>query len=395
MALVLSLGRHPLANAFVADADRARPESTFPLDLFVCEDCALLQVADQVPPGFFRHYLYVPSAADTGRRHLAGLARWLLDAALVSPGGRVVDIGCNDGLFLSGCVELGLESIGIDPAANLAPVARTKGARVIESYFDASVARTVRDDLGPADVIVTTNTLNHVDDLHGFIAAAATLIVDGGSVVIEVPCATELVARNEIDTIYHEHLSQFSLGSLTRLCGAYDLTISHVEKLAIHGGSMRVVASPHGARDANPAVEAWLAEERRAGLLEPATYEAFRARIEDNRGRLVQMLEGYRRQGLRIAGYGAPAKGNTLLNYCGIGTETLAFLADRNPLKHGLFSPGMHVPVVPVERIESDAPDLLLVLAWNFFDEIREQQAAFRARGGRFIVPIPVPILSS
>ncbi len=393
MSLVIALGMHPLANAFVAEADRAEPDARFPLDLFVCERCALLQIPDHVPPGFFRHYLYVPSAADTGRRHFAGLARWLLDAGLIAPGGRVVDVGCNDGLFLSSCVALGIESVGIDPAANLAPIARAKGIEVVEAYFDDAVARSVRERIGPADVLVATNTLNHVDDLRAFVAAATVLLAEGGSMIIEVPRATELIARNEFDTVYHEHLSQFSLRSLVEMCGAFDVVVTHVEAISMHGGSMRVVAARRGLREPSPAVAEWLAAEQRAGLFAPNTYTAFRARVEDNRARLVGLLADLRRQGLRIAGYGAPAKGNTLLNYCGIGPETLAFLADRSALKHGRYSPGMRVPVVPVERIASDAPDLLLVLAWNFFDEIREQQAAFRARGGRFVVPIPVPAI--
>jgi SAM-dependent methyltransferase len=391
LSLVVALGDHPPANAFVARADLARPDAKFPLDLHVCERCALLQVADHVPPGFFRHYLYVPSAADAGRAHFAGLARWLIDSGHVAPGGRVVDVGCNDGLFLSSCLGLGLRTLGIDPAENLAPLARAKGIDVVEAYFDATVARDVRARTGPADVLVTTNTLNHVDDLHAFVEAAATLLADRGSVVVEVPRATELLAHNEIDTVYHEHLSQFSLRALVELFSSFDLEVVGVDDLAIHGGSMRVVAASPGVRRQRPQVAARLEEERRAGLFEPSTYAAFRARIEDNREALVRLLAALRGRGLRIAGYGAPAKGNTLLNYCGIGPDTLAFLADRSTLKHGLWSPGMRVPVVPVEAIEAERVDVLLVLAWNFFEEIRAQQAAFRARGGRFVVPIPKP----
>ena len=367
------------------------PDATFPLDLHVCERCALLQIPDHVPKGFFQHYLYVPSAADAFRGHFAGLARWIVDSGLVAPGGRVVDVGCNDGLFLSACLGLGLVATGIDPAANLAPLARAKGVEVVEAYFDAGTARSVRERRGPADVLVTTNTLNHIDDLGAFVASATELLADRGAIVVEVPRAAELVSHNEIDTVYHEHLSQFSLRSLVELFARFDLEISDVESLWIHGGSMRVVAARRGVRRPSPAVAIHLEEERRAGLFEPSTYVAFHRRVEDNRDRLVDLLAKLRREGARIAGYGAPAKGNTLLNYCGIGPETLAFLADRSALKHGRLSPGMRVPVVPVDKIESERIDVLLVLAWNFFAEIREQQAAFEARGGRFVVPIPVP----
>jgi 2-polyprenyl-3-methyl-5-hydroxy-6-metoxy-1,4-benzoquinol methylase len=393
MSLVLPLGEQPPANAFLSREQLDRPEARFPLDLFVCGRCALLQVPDHVPADFFRHYLYVPSAADTGRRHFAGLARWLLDAGVAPPGGRVVDVGCNDGLLLSGCAAIGLSCLGIDPASNLAPLARAKGLEVIEAYFDESVARDARARYGAADVVVTTNTLNHIDDLHGFVRAASALLGERGHLVIEVPRATELVELNEFDTVYHEHLSQFSLRSLAELVAAFDLEITLFEDITMHGGSMRVVATRRGVREASPAVAARLLEERRAGLFEAPTYEAFRQRVERNRETLVTLLAKLRAQGAKIAGYGAPAKGNTLLNYCGIGPETLEFLADRSTLKQGLHSPGMHVPVSPVERIETSGVDHLLVLAWNFFDEIREQQAAFRARGGRFIVPIPTPIV--
>jgi SAM-dependent methyltransferase len=394
LSLVIGLGEHPVANAFVAGADREAPDATFPLDLYVCDRCALLQIPDHVPEGFFRHYLYVPSAADTGRRHFAGLAQWLVDTGLVAPRGRVVDVGCNDGLFLSACVGLGLGATGIDPAANLAPLARARGVEVVEAYFDVATARSVRDRAGPADVLVTTNTLNHVDDLGAFVASAAELLADEGAIVVEVPRATELVAHNEIDTVYHEHLSQFSLRSLVELFARFELEVTDVESLWIHGGSMRVVAARRGVRRPGPAVATYLEEERRAGLFEASTYVAFRRRVEENRDRLVALLADLRREGARIAGYGAPAKGNTLLNYCGIGPETLAFLADRSSLKHGRLSPGMRVPVVPVEKIEAERIDVLLVLAWNFFAEIREQQAGFRARGGRFVVPIPVPAIA-
>jgi SAM-dependent methyltransferase len=393
MSVVLPLGNHPPANAFLREEDLAKPEAKFPLDLYVCERCALLQVPDHVPPGFFRHYLYVPSHADTGKRHFAHLARRLLEAGLVPAGGLVVDVGCNDGLFLSSCKALGLACLGVDPASNLVPVARAKGLEVVEAAFDEEVARTARERVGAADVLVTTNTLNHIDDLSAFMAAATTLLAETGYLVIEVPRATELVAKNEFDTVYHEHLSQFSLRSLVELVAGFDLEVIDLIDFPMHGGSMRVVATRRGRCDPDLAVAIRLHEERLAGLFEAATYHAFRGRVENNRELLVALLARLRGEGKRLAAYGAPAKGNTLLNYCGIGPETLEFLADRSPLKQGLYSPGMRIPVAPPERIEASGVDCLLVLAWNLFDEIREQQAPFRARGGKFVVPIPEPVV--
>ena len=391
MYMFLPLGDHPPANAFLRRDQLEEPEPTFALDTHVCLDCALIQVPNVIPPDFFRNYVYVPSASDTMHEHFGGLARLVRERLLTDGDGLVVDIGCNDGLFLSSLNRLGARTLGIEPATNLTEVARTRGVEVINDYFAPDIARDAAGRHGPAQVIVTTNTFNHIDDLHHFMAGVVELLADAGTFVIEVPHAGDLVEKNEFDTVYHEHVSEFSVKSLADLFAFFDLEVVDVERLPVHGGSMRVFGKRTGRTEASPAVSDWREAERRAGLFEEATYTAFSGRVEQIRARLLRMLGELKAGGSRIAGYGAPAKGNTLLNYYAIGPETLLYLADRNALKQGLFSPGMHIPVVPPERVLEDRPDYLLILAWNFADEIMRQQEEFRRQGGRFIVPIPAP----
>jgi len=261
------------------------------------------------------------------------------------------------------------------------------------AYFDPPTAATLRNDRGAAKVIVTTNTFNHIGDLHYFMAGVVDLLDEDGTFVVEVPWAKELLARNEFDTVYQEHVSEFSLLSMVRLGEAFGLDVIDVQKLPIHGGSMRVFFRRKANVTATPAVQEMLSEELEAGMLKAKTYDDFADRVEQVGRDLIHMLAELKGQGLKIAGYGAPAKGNTLLNYFGVGPNHLDFLVDRNPLKQGLFSPGMKIEVRSPEAIETERPDILMVLAWNFLDEIREQQAEFTSRGGRFLVPLPQPVL--
>lgn len=389
----LPMGDHPPANMFVRPEEVSAQQPAFPLDTAVCLECGLVQVADQIPEGFFTHYLYVPSGADTMHGHFAETARRIATAA---GDGLVVDIGCNDGLLLSACKALGCRVLGVDPAANIAESTRAKGIEVEVCYFDLPVARRLREAHGPAQVIVTTNTFNHIGDLHGFMAGVEALLAPDGTFIIEVPRAHDYLERNRFDNIYHEHVSEFSLRSLVLLARFFGMVVSDVDRLSVHGGSMRV----HVRRDAlgvvvSPAVEAMLEEELAGGALDRKTYDAFRERIVAVRQQLGALLDQLKREGKKVAGYGAPAKGNTLLNYFGIGPDQLDFLVDRNPLKQGLYSPGMKIPVRSTDAIATEKPDVLLVLAWNFLDEIKAQQSEFAAGGGRFLVPLPVPQLTN
>lgn len=389
LLMYLPLGDHPAANAFLRPEALGAPEPRWPLDTHVCLDCGLIQVPDKLPADFFVDYLYIPSASDTMQAHFRQVARRFRETLVTEPGQLVVDIGCNDGLLLGACRDEGLRTLGVDPAANIAELARAKGVEVFNEYFTAESAGRVLAQYGAAQVIVTTNTFNHIDNLHGFMAGVDTLLAPGGTFVIELPQALTCVLDNEFDTVYHEHLSVFSVTSLAALGKFFGLQVVDVDELPIHGGSMRVYLRRSG--PASPVVAEWLARERTAGLFEASTYASHAARVERIRTELMTMLLELKRQGKRLAGYGAPAKGNTLLNYYGIGPDLLMFLADRNPLKQGRLSPGMHIPVVSPDEIAKQQPDYLLILAWNFGDEIMAQQEAFRAGGGKFILPIPEP----
>lgn len=388
---LLPMGLHPPANMFVRPEDKDAPQPAFPLDAKVCLECGLLQVADQIPPGFFEHYLYVPSGATTMHSHFAGLAEVLARRA---QGGLIVDVGCNDGLMLAAANARGALTLGIDPAANIADLARERGVKVHEAYFTPETADRVAAEHGRASVISTTNTFNHIGDLHAFMEAVDRLLADDGTFVIEVPWAMKILEGNQFDNIYHEHVSELSLLSIKKLVNSFAMDIVDVERLAVHGGSMRVFIQ-RMALGTTPtaAVLDMLSDEREAGLTDWQTWVEFSARIEIIRDRLIEMIDELRGQGLRIAGYGAPAKSTTLLTYFGLGRDRIDFLVDRSPLKQGLLSPGALIPVKSPAAIEEEQPDVLLVLAWNFLDEILDQQKVFAARGGQFLVPLPEPVL--
>lgn len=388
----LDLGVQPIANRYVDPAERDEPEPAFSLLAHACLDCGLIQVPDRVPAEFFRHYLYTPGAADGLRRHFSFLADSLVEGAHVPAAGYLVDIGCNEGVLLFACAERGLRVVGVDPARNLIERVRAAGIEVVGEYFGVAVAQEMRQRLGPASVITTTNTFNHIDDLHAFVTGVRTLLADDGVFIVEVPHCADLLEHNEFDTIYHEHLSEFSVRSMVELYRGCDMEVFDVEALTVHGGSMRVWAQRTGGpKQRTERVERWLEDEATRGLFERATFDAFRDRVEALRETLRAQVAALRSSGVRVAAYGAPAKGMTLLAYCGFGPDDIAWVADRGLLKQGRFTPGTGIAIVPPERIATDPPDVLLLLAWNYLDEILVQQADFIDRGGRFLVPIPTP----
>jgi len=388
----LPLGMHPPANKFLTFEELSRPEAKFPLNVHVCLECALIQVANHIPANFFRHYIYMPSASATMLRHFADLAQTLRERFIDSDDDLMVDIGCNDGLFLKSCNDLGCKTLGIEPAANIAEIARDKGVNVVNEYFSPELAESCRNQTGQAKIIVTTNTFNHIDDLHDFMDGIIKLLTEDGVFVIEVPTALDLIEKNEFDTVYHEHVSEFSLKSLVDLFSFFKMEIFDVEQLSIHGGSMRVYSQKIGAnRENDLVVDDILKREHERDLFSESTYVEFASRVTAIKEELLSMLKTLKNEGKKVAGYGAPAKGNTLLNYYGIGPDHLEFLADRNALKQGMYSPGMHIPIVAPAVILEEQPDYLLILAWNFAEEIIEQQDEYRVRGGGFIVPIPEP----
>ena len=391
--LFLPLGDHAPAQMLIRPDELGKTQPSFPLNAQVCLKCGLIQVADQIPADFFRHYLYVPSGAATMHTHFREFAEVLSREAGMP--GLIVDIGCNDGLLLAACNAMGNKTLGIDPAVNIAEIAKSRGVDVHVGYFDPDTATLIRQSRGPAKIIVTTNTFNHIGDLHKFMQGIVTLLSDDGMFVIEVPRAKELLDHNEFDNIYHEHVSEFSLLSIVKLGEFFDLVVSDVHRLPhIHGGSMRIFLRRKATGPKpTPIVREMLDEEAKAGMLDVASYDALVKRVDAIGSELRTMLADMKAKGLKIAGYGASARGNTLITYYGIGPQYLDFLVDKNTLKHGLYSPNTRIPIKPIEAIETEKPDVLFMLAWNFFDEIKEQQAGFLASGGKFLVPLPTPRL--
>jgi SAM-dependent methyltransferase len=391
--LFLPLGMHAPAQMLIRPDEMDKPQPSFPLNTQVCLECGLIQVADQIPADFFRHYLYVPSGAATMHSHFAEFARVLADRA---SDGLIVDIGSNDGILLADCNALGCRTLGVDPAENIAAMARDKGVEVHLAYFDPDTAEELRASRGDAKVIVTTNTFNHIGDLHHFMEGVDILLADDGVFVIEVPRAKEMIEKAAFDNIYHEHVSEFSLLSLVKLGAHFDLEVTDALRLPhIHGGSMRVfMTRKEAAVPPSPVVREMLAEEMAIGMLDRETYKAFAGRVAALGIDLKARLDELKAKGLKIAGYGASARGNTVLTHFGIDTAYLDFLVDKNSLKHGLYSPNTRIPIKPVEAIEEEKPDILFLLAWNFFDEIRQQQAGFEASGGRFLLPFPTPAMA-
>ncbi|PYR74340.1 MAG: methyltransferase [Acidobacteria bacterium] len=387
---VLSLGRTPLANALLAAGDLDRPEPTYPLELVFCERCTLVQITETVPPEqLFSDYSYFSSFSETMLRHAEALVGEVIRTRGLGASSLAVEIASNDGYLLQYYRREGVPVLGIEPAANVAAVAERHGVRTVVDFFGERLARRLHDEAIRADVIHANNVLAHVPDLPGFARGLALLLKEDGVAVIEVPYVKDLVDRCEFDTIYHEHLSYFSVTALDRLFGAHGLSLQHVEHLEIHGGSLRATVGCAGHRAASPSVVAALAREEHDGMTRHAYYARFADAVRSLRESLRTVLAEIRAKGQRIAAYGAAAKGSTLLNYAGIGREHLDFVVDRSPYKQGRFMPGVHLPIESPERLLERQPAYVLLLTWNFADEILEQQSEYRRRGGRFIVPVP------
>jgi C-methyltransferase C-terminal domain/Putative zinc binding domain/Methyltransferase domain len=389
----LSLGPTPLANSFLRTPDEFSAEQSFPLDVHFCESCSLVQLVDVIDPEvLFRDYIYVTGTSDTIAAHNLEYARDVSVLLGLEPGDLVVEIASNDGSLLKCFQPYGVRTVGVEPAVNLARLAGAAGVETVNSFFNSETSTVVRNSYGPARAVIGNNVLAHVDDTRDFLSGCAELIDDRGLVIIEAPYVRDLLDKLEYDTIYHEHLCYFSVTALMALAERAGLSIVRVDRVPVHGGSLRMYAARRSAHPGHaPAVIAMADEERALGLSNLDVYRRMAAGVRANREALMHLLEGLREAGSTIGGYGAPAKGNTLLNYCRIGTGLVPYTVDKNPMKVRLYTPGMHIPVLPVETLVERRPDYVLLLAWNFAEEIIAQQQEYRRLGGRFIIPIPEP----
>ena len=388
--LVLDLGLQPLANNLLRHADLSQPEPRFPLRVFVCPDCWLLQITDLVPPvTLFSEYLYFSSFSETMLRHARDAAERYLREFGLGAGSRVIEIASNDGYLLQNFQRAGVPCLGIEPAANIAKVAREKGIETWTEFFSLALAQRLVAERGRADLLLGNNVFAHAPDTNDFVAGLKTLLHPNGRVVLEFPHGLELIEKAEFDTIYHEHVFYFTLTALRPLFARHGLEIYHAERLPFHGGSLRIFAGHAGAHAVEVSVATLLAAEHAGGVDSLARYAGFAGQVQAIRAALVRLIGDLRGQGKRVAAYGASAKGSTLLNYCGLGREILDFVADRSTYKQGRLTPGTHLPIVPAEELARRRPDYTLLLTWNFAEEILRQQQAYRDAGGRFILPVP------
>ena len=388
---VLDLGEHPPSDALLREDQLALDEPVYPLTVAVCPACGLMQIRETVEADelFCREYPYFSSFSPALLRHSERNVRELIARQGLATGSLVVELASNDGYLLQYYQREGIPVLGIDPAEGPANEAEKKGVRTINSFFTEALAAELVSQGRSADVIHANNVLAHVPDLNGFVAGIATLLADDGIASIECPHAMELVEHCEFDTIYHEHLCYFTVTALRPLLARHGLVLKDVRQLPIHGGSLRLyVGHEPGEGDS---VRALLAEEERRQLNSPEGYLSCGKEVRDLRAKLRKLLASLKADGKTIAAYGAAAKGATMLNYTGIGVDSLDFVVDRNTHKHGRYMPGQHLPIHPVEHLLEKQPDYCLMLAWNFAKEILEQQAEYRKRGGRFIVPVPEP----
>lgn len=390
---IIDLGPTPLANSFLRSADDFADEESFPLGVYFCEGCGLVQLLDVVDPEvLFRDYIYVTGTADSIVTHNRRYAETVVELLGLDSSDLVVEVASNNGQLLKCFKQLNVRALGIEPASNIAAMANDDGIETINEFFNSQTASKIASNYQPAKAVIGNNVLAHVDDTRDFLSGCKMLLAEDGMVITEVPYLREFVDRTEFDTVYHEHLCYFSVTSLIRLCDSVGLSIRRIDEVDVHGGSIRMYAerSERGNGHAAEVLE-MAAQEAGSGLTSFQAFERFADRVQQIRSKLVSLLRRLKGEGCTIAAYGAPAKGNTLLNYCGIDTRLLDFTVDKNSLKVGMFTPGAHLPVLPVSALLDRRPDYVLVLAWNFADEIIKQQQAYRDNGGHFIIPIPEP----
>lgn len=393
LSVFLSLGELPLSDGLLEARQLVENEPRYPLDVAFCSACSLVQILETVPPEelFGADYPYFSSFTDTLLRHSQANVKERIAERKLGAGSLVVELASNDGYLLQYYQASGVPVLGIDPAPGPVAAARAKGIDTLEAFFGIELAKQLASNGRRADVIHANNVLAHVADTNGFVAGIATLLKDDGVAVIECPYVKDLIEHGEFDTIYHEHLCYFSVTALRALFSRHGLHVTRIVPLAIHGGSLRVFVEKENRPEQS--VPEHIESERRLGLDRLDYYADFSSRVSQIRTELNELLQGLKQRKARIVGYGAAAKGTIMLNYVGIGQETLDFVADRNTHKQGRYIPGVRLPIAAPERVLAEQPDYVLILPWNFKDEIMAQQAEYRRRGGKFIVPVPRPTI--
>jgi SAM-dependent methyltransferase len=388
----VDLGRSPLCEKYVSPGHLHEAEPLYPLHARICRVCLLVQVDSVVTPEeLFGDYAYFSSYSDSWVEHARAYCEDVVPRFSLGPGTLIVEVACNDGYLLQHLAGRGLAVLGIEPAANVARVALSRGIPTEVRFFGLETAATIRAQYGSADLLIANNVLPHVPNLGDFVSGLARLLAPAGVLTLECPHLARLIEGSQFDTIYHEHFSYFSFLTAERVLAAHGLAVFDVEELQTHGGSLRIYAQHEGGpRVVDPRVQALRARERLAGYDRLETYAGFSRNVETIKKALVDFLTKARAEGKRVAGYGAPGKGNTLLHYCGIGTDLLEYTVDRSPYKQGLYTPSTRIPIRPPDQIARTRPDYLLILPWNLEDEIVAQTAFIREWGGRFVIPIPV-----
>ena len=383
----------PLCESYLTANQLTGKESFYPLHVRVCDRCYLVQLEEYVSPEhIFTEYAYFSSYSDSWLKHCSNYVDMISDRLALGAHSLAVELASNDGYLLQYFLKKGIPVLGVEPAVNVATVAAKKGVPTLVQFFGCQTAHEMVAQGHAADLVIGNNVLAQVPDLNDFVAGIRIILKPSGVATLEFPHLQRLMEENQYDTIYHEHFSYFSLIAVEKIFAAHGLVVFDVDEIPTHGGSLRIYLrhAGDGTKSITSAVTHLRERERAAGLDRMAAYAAFAEQVVESKRALLELLISLKRKGMRVAGYGAPGKGNTLLNYCGIRTDFVEFTVDRNPYKHGRFLPGTHIPIHPVERIRERKPDYILILPWNLKDEILGQLAYAREWGAKFIVPIPV-----
>jgi len=392
MVKFIEMGNMPLAGGFLRKED-IPDEKLYPLDVYFCKECYLVQLLDVVPKEtLFEEYFYMSSTTRTLSQHFENLAKMLKERFL-KDGSLVVEIGSNDGVLLRPLKHMKISSVGFEPAKNIAKIAKSYGLNIINDYFTEKSASKAAKKEGRADVVSASNVFAHIEDLHDVVRGVKAVLKDDGVFIFEVHYLLDLIEKMQYDTIYHEHLYYHSIIALQNFFKKFGMEIFDVERIPIHEGSIRVFVK--NAANKNQRILTSVGKladlERKSGLDAPPTFVEFGEKVREHKSKLTSLLRKLKSDGKKIVGYGAPGRGNTLLNYCGIGKDILDYVTDESPVRMGKFIPGMHIPIISPENIGKTKPDFALMIAWSYMNEILSKEQDFIKRGGRFIVPLPSP----